>query len=233
MNNDFRTYHTRLDTDVCFSSIKFEKRLFLSVDRCPISCDSYLFYLGECEKKATFMSPEKAKEVLKSMTPLPRSDDWNPTRVEPRSRVVTETYNQFTVVDLPPDECKCKCKCDLDMGDIVDSVWEIYHRNDWVVIEDRQLAKILTDKIVDARRTRWCEDEIFKNVLVNIEECIENANGHEGCSMAGDTIRFDHLISELKDRGFFTEYNLNLLKNFDLDRACARLRDSILVVRTE
>ena len=231
MNNDFRTYHTRLDTDVCFSSIKFEKRLFLSLVRCPISCDSYLFYLEECEKKATFMSPEKAKEVLKSMTAMPRSDDWNPTRVESRSRVCTETYNQFTVVDLPPDECKCRSN--LDMGDLVDdAVVEVAtNGNDWIVIEDRQLAKILTDKIIDARRTSWCEDEIFEDVLVNIEECIENANGHEGCSMAGDTIRFDHLISELKDLGFFTKYNLNL-KNFDLDRDYEILRDSILVVRT-
>lgn len=221
MSNDFRTYHTRLDTDVCFSSTKFEKRLFLSVSKCPISCDRYLFYLGECEKKATFMSPEKAKEVLKSMTAMPRSDDWNPTRVELRSRVVAELYNEFTVVDLPPDECKCRSN--LDMGDLVETSMEIYLNHDWVVIEDRQLAEILTDKIVDARRTSWCEDEIYADVLQNIRECfLSNA-------VAGDTVLFDTLICDLEAAtDFFTNYNLNLT---GIDEC--RGTDSILVVRTE
>jgi hypothetical protein len=225
MNNDFRTYHTRLDTDVCFSSTqsKFEKRLFLSLARCPISCDRYLFYLEECEKKATFMSPEKAKEVLKSMTTMPRSDDWNPTRVELCSRVVAETYNEFTVVDLPPD--KCKCKCDLDVGDLVDGFDAVdgYRKNDWIVIEDAQLAEILTDKIVDARRTPWRVDEIYEDVLENIRECIASN------AVAGDTVLFDTLICDLEAAtDFFTNYNLNLT---GIDEC--RGTDNILVVYTE
>lgn len=223
MNNDFRTYDTRLDTDVCFSSTKFEKRLFLTVAKCPSPSNRYLFYLDERVEKATFMSPEKAKEVLKEMTIMPRGDDWNPTRVEPRSRVCTETYNHFTVVDLPPDECKCKCKCDLDLGVIVDDVLEIYHRNDWVVIEDTQLADILTDRISAMRGTSWCADEIYNDVLENIRECfLSNA-------VAGDTVLFDTLICELEALpDFFTNYNLNLT---GIDEC--RGTDNILVVRTE
>lgn len=226
MNNDFRTYATRLDTDVCFSSTKFEKRLFLTVTKCPSPSNHYRIYFDECVEKATFMSAENAKEVFKSESPFLSDGNWKPTRVEPRSRVVTETYNEFTVVDLPPDECKCKC--DLDMGELVDDMLEDIHENDWLVIEDAQLSEILTDRISAMRGTSWCKAEIYQDILHAIRGGIAYHQRH-GLAVRGNTVLFDTLIQEfIAECYLFTKYNLTLT---GID--CTERKDDILVVCTK
>lgn len=224
MNNDFRTYATRLDTDVCFSSTKFGKRVFLSVSKCPTSCNSYFLYSREHIEQATFMSAENAKEVFKSESPFLSDGDWKPTRVEPRSRVVTETYNEFTVVDLPPD----KCKCYLDMGELVNDMLQDIHENDWLVIEDEQLSEILTDRISAARSTSWCKAEIYQDILHAIRGGIAYHQRY-GLAVPGNTVLFDTLIQEfIKECYLFTKYNLTLT-GFE----CTERTDNILVVCTK
>jgi hypothetical protein len=217
MNNDFRTYATRLDTDVFFSATRGEHRLFLKTTSAMTSVSAL-----EC---ATFMSPEKAKEVLKLISSIVRGDEWKPTMVDQRSRVVTETYNEFTVVDLPPDEYKCKC--DLDMGELVDDMLVDIHENDWLVIEDAQLSEILTDRICAMRGTSWCKVEVFQDILHAIRGGIA-CHQRYGLAVAGNTVLFDTLIQEfIKDCVFFTKYKVNLT---GID--CTERKNDILVVYT-
>ena len=110
------------------------------------------------------------------------------------------------------------------MVDIVDDVW--LHPNDWVVIEDTQLADILTDRIC-AMRGHWCADEIYDDVLENIRECIAYYQRYDYAD-AGDTVLFDTLIHHLiTECDLFTKHNVNLT-GFDECRGT----DNILVVRT-